>query len=205
MAAHGRLDILFNNAGVSFPGKVEDITVDIWGTRAWRSCQGGFPGHPYGDSGHAQRWWRVDHQYVLGHGPCRQSHLAGLFGCQGRHHDLYQVGGPAICEGGYPPIQCALAMRAAWIWERGMPGSEGLDRSIASRRFSPASPSRAYDRACKLQRRQRVRTLCPSYGGVRLARVGLVADCRFCLIQDGAAGSADRHQSDTAVVVVRCD
>src|SRR5260370_32639302 len=30
MAAHGRLDILFNNAGVSFPGKVEDITEDIW-------------------------------------------------------------------------------------------------------------------------------------------------------------------------------
>ena len=29
MAAHGRLDILFNNAGVSFPGKVEDITVEI--------------------------------------------------------------------------------------------------------------------------------------------------------------------------------
>ena len=25
-----RLDILFNNAGVSFPAKVEDITVDIW-------------------------------------------------------------------------------------------------------------------------------------------------------------------------------
>src|SRR3954469_16956108 len=30
MAAHGRLDILSNNAGVSFPGKVQDITVDIW-------------------------------------------------------------------------------------------------------------------------------------------------------------------------------
>ena len=30
MAAHGRLDILFNNAGVSFPAKVEDITLDIW-------------------------------------------------------------------------------------------------------------------------------------------------------------------------------
>jgi 3(or 17)beta-hydroxysteroid dehydrogenase len=30
MAAHGRLDILFNNAGVSFPAKVEDITVEIW-------------------------------------------------------------------------------------------------------------------------------------------------------------------------------
>ena len=30
MAAHGRLDILFNNAGVSFAAKVEDTTVDIW-------------------------------------------------------------------------------------------------------------------------------------------------------------------------------
>ena len=30
MAAHGRLDILFNNAGVAVPGKVEDITVEIW-------------------------------------------------------------------------------------------------------------------------------------------------------------------------------
>jgi len=30
LAAHGRLDILFNNAGVSFPGKVEDISVEIW-------------------------------------------------------------------------------------------------------------------------------------------------------------------------------
>jgi NAD(P)-dependent dehydrogenase (short-subunit alcohol dehydrogenase family) len=29
MAAHGRLDILFNNTGVSFPGKVEAITVGI--------------------------------------------------------------------------------------------------------------------------------------------------------------------------------
>ena len=30
MAEHGRLDILFNNAGVAVPGKVEDITVDVW-------------------------------------------------------------------------------------------------------------------------------------------------------------------------------
>ena len=30
MAAHRRLDILFNNAGVSFPAKVEDTTVEIW-------------------------------------------------------------------------------------------------------------------------------------------------------------------------------
>lgn len=29
MVAHGRLDILFNKAAVSFPHKVEDITVDI--------------------------------------------------------------------------------------------------------------------------------------------------------------------------------
>ena len=30
MATYGRLDILFNNAGVSFPMKVEEITVEIW-------------------------------------------------------------------------------------------------------------------------------------------------------------------------------
>jgi NAD(P)-dependent dehydrogenase (short-subunit alcohol dehydrogenase family) len=30
MAEFGRLDILFNNAGVSYPRKVEDITTEIW-------------------------------------------------------------------------------------------------------------------------------------------------------------------------------
>jgi len=30
MEAHGRLDILFNNGAVSFPGKFEDITAGIW-------------------------------------------------------------------------------------------------------------------------------------------------------------------------------
>ena len=39
MAAHGRLDILFNNAGVGFSARVEDITVDIWDPRTRRACQ----------------------------------------------------------------------------------------------------------------------------------------------------------------------
>jgi NAD(P)-dependent dehydrogenase (short-subunit alcohol dehydrogenase family) len=30
MATHGRLDILFNNAGISYPRLVEDITTEIW-------------------------------------------------------------------------------------------------------------------------------------------------------------------------------
>jgi 3alpha(or 20beta)-hydroxysteroid dehydrogenase len=38
MAAHGPLDILINNAGMSFPAKVEDITVDICDPRARRPC-----------------------------------------------------------------------------------------------------------------------------------------------------------------------
>ena len=39
MAAHGRLDILFNNAGVGFSARVEDITVDIRDPRARRARQ----------------------------------------------------------------------------------------------------------------------------------------------------------------------
>ena len=30
MAEHGRLDVLFNNAGVSFPMRVEDMSVEVW-------------------------------------------------------------------------------------------------------------------------------------------------------------------------------
>lgn len=30
MASHGRLDILFNNAGIAYPRMVEDITPEIW-------------------------------------------------------------------------------------------------------------------------------------------------------------------------------
>ena len=41
MAAHGRLDILFNNAGVSFPAKVEDTTVEIWCIASALSIQSG--------------------------------------------------------------------------------------------------------------------------------------------------------------------
>ena len=44
MAAHGRLDILFNNAGVSFPGKVEDITVEIWDRELGVHAKGVFLG-----------------------------------------------------------------------------------------------------------------------------------------------------------------
>ena len=39
MAAHGRLDIVFNNADVGFSARVEDITVDIRDPRVRRACQ----------------------------------------------------------------------------------------------------------------------------------------------------------------------
>ena len=44
MAAHGRLDILFNNAGVSFPANVENITVEIWERELGVHAKGVFPG-----------------------------------------------------------------------------------------------------------------------------------------------------------------
>lgn len=44
LAIHGRLDILFNNAGVAFPGKVEDITSDIWDRELTVHAKGAFLG-----------------------------------------------------------------------------------------------------------------------------------------------------------------
>ncbi len=44
MAAHGRLDILFNNAGVGFPGNVENITVEIWDRELGVHAKGVFLG-----------------------------------------------------------------------------------------------------------------------------------------------------------------
>jgi NAD(P)-dependent dehydrogenase (short-subunit alcohol dehydrogenase family) len=44
MASFGRLDILLNNAGVGFPGKVENITVDIWDRELGVHAKGVFLG-----------------------------------------------------------------------------------------------------------------------------------------------------------------
>jgi len=59
--------------------------VDIWDRELGVHAKGVFLGTRYGDPGHAQRRWRVDHQFtssVMGIvGP--QSDLTGLFGRQG--------------------------------------------------------------------------------------------------------------------------
>lgn len=44
MAAHGRLDVLFNNAGVSFPMKVEDMPVETWDRELAVHAKGAFLG-----------------------------------------------------------------------------------------------------------------------------------------------------------------
>ena len=74
MATHGRLDILFNNAGIGFAAsKVEDTHRRNLGPRTQRPRQGRLPqGHPHGDPGHAQRRRRINHQHVLGQGHSRQ-------------------------------------------------------------------------------------------------------------------------------------
>src|ERR1019366_1090015 len=134
MAAHGRLDILFNNAGVSFPAKVEDITVEIWDREPGVHAKGVFlgtrtaiPAMREGGGGSIINTSSV-------HGHCRQSHLAGLVGRQGRHHDLYQVGGAAICEGEYPhqfraPGLCGYAADRAALQRSGR--APGAARSHA--------------------------------------------------------------------------
>ncbi|MSP05325.1 MAG: glucose 1-dehydrogenase [Acetobacteraceae bacterium] len=44
MQAHGRLDVLFNNAGVSFPMQVEDMPVETWDRELAVHAKGAFLG-----------------------------------------------------------------------------------------------------------------------------------------------------------------
>jgi NAD(P)-dependent dehydrogenase (short-subunit alcohol dehydrogenase family) len=44
LKAHGRLDILFNNAGIAYPAKVEDISVEIWDRELGVHAKGVFLG-----------------------------------------------------------------------------------------------------------------------------------------------------------------
>lgn len=44
LQAHGRLDILFNNAGIAVPGKVEDISVETWDRELGVHAKGVFLG-----------------------------------------------------------------------------------------------------------------------------------------------------------------
>ena len=44
MDAHGRLDILFNNAGISYPSKIEDLTEEIWDHELAVHAKGAFLG-----------------------------------------------------------------------------------------------------------------------------------------------------------------
>ena len=44
LADYGRLDILFNNAGVSFPAKVEELTEEIWDRELAVHAKGAFLG-----------------------------------------------------------------------------------------------------------------------------------------------------------------
>jgi hypothetical protein len=58
----------------------------------------GFSGTPW-RSGHAQRW-RVDHQYVLGHGHCRQPQSPAYR--PPRLIAIFTKSATALCEGEYP-------------------------------------------------------------------------------------------------------
>ena len=134
MAAHGRLDILFNNAGVSFPAKVEDTTVEIWDRELNVHAKGIFlgtrtaiPAMRKGGGGSIINTSSV--MGIVGH-----SHLAGLFGRQGRHRDLHQVGGAAICGGKYPH-------------QFGAPGLCGHAADVAALQRSACAPGAARSHA----------------------------------------------------------
>ena len=121
----------------AFPGKVEDITLDIWDRELNVHAKGVFLGTRTAIPAMRKGGGGSDHQYVLGDGPGRQSHLAGLFGREGRHHVVHQVGGAAIREGKYPyqfgpPGLCGYAADRAPL-QRPAVRQELIDRTPMGR------------------------------------------------------------------------
>jgi hypothetical protein len=91
---------------------------------------------------------------------------------------------------------------ATWTSDPDTPGSDDCDRSIESRSFSPASRSRALILPARLSTSSgSERRAAPPHGDIRPTRIDRIADHHVRLTQDGAAGSADRHQSDAVSVV----
>src|SRR4029077_19714835 len=120
MVAHGRLDILFNNAGVSFPAKVEDLTVEIWDCELGVHAKGVFlgtrtaiPAMRKGGGGSIINTSSVmgivgsppSPAYSAAKGattPFPQPPPPGSPTRQWRHHDLHQVRRSAVREGKHP-------------------------------------------------------------------------------------------------------
>ena len=85
MAAHGAgSDVLFNNAGVSFPPKSRTPQCEIWEREAAAlHAEGVFLGTPHGDPGHPQRRRRVRSSTRPRSWALSAVHLAGLFSAKG--------------------------------------------------------------------------------------------------------------------------
>ena len=86
---YGRLDVLFNNAGIGAPAvPIEDLPFEKWKAVVDTNLTGTVPVHPGGDPHHegADAARRPHHQQRLDLGPHAAADVGRLYRDQARHH-----------------------------------------------------------------------------------------------------------------------
>lgn len=84
------LDVLVNNAGISYIGLLTDMSIEEWQNDHKYESQFLFLHLPSGNSSDASKAQRTYHQYFLRLGKRRSFHGSRLFRFQGRREQLHQ-------------------------------------------------------------------------------------------------------------------
>ena len=108
----GRVDVLFNNAGVNFPAAVVDITEEAWQRtlrRQSQGCDARLPSRHFGD---AESRRRIDHQHRVDAGSRRFAPAGSLVGGEGSGGDVAPAGGHRLRAAEHPRSTASARARS---------------------------------------------------------------------------------------------
>ena len=146
--AFGRLDLLFNNAGVGAPGvPLEDLTVEQWKTVVDINLTGVVPVHAGGvpDDEEPGAARRAHHQQRLDLGARAAAELGAVHGDQARDHRPDQVDLARRPRNTTSPAARSTSATPRPTWPRGM--AKGVPQANGTGRRRAADGRRARGRA----------------------------------------------------------